>query len=87
MEQKAFRGKLWKASGMEQFVRRMWEHFTIKRTWAKAVLADAEKERQVGIQGNWQMESPFKEVMEQVKRSSDVSRNANLMRLTYCAER
>ena len=30
IEQKAFRGKLWVAFGMEQFVRRVWEHFTLK---------------------------------------------------------
>ena len=58
MEQKAFRGKLWKVSGMEQFLRGMWEHFTVKRAWAKAVLADAEKEKQEGIQGKWQLEPP-----------------------------
>ena len=40
MEQEAFRGKLWVVFGMEHFLR-MWEHFTVKRTWAKAVLADA----------------------------------------------
>ena len=30
-EQKGFRGKLRVAFGMGQFVRRMWEHFTIKK--------------------------------------------------------
>ena len=48
-EQKAFRGKLW-PFGMEQYLRRMFEHFTVKRALAKAVLSDAEKERQAGIQ-------------------------------------
>ena len=61
MEQKAFRGKLWKASGMEQYLRRMWAHFTIEEHGPNAVLADAEKERQEGLQGNWQKESLFKE--------------------------
>ena len=42
----------------------VWEHFTIQRTWAEAVLADAEKEKQESIQGKWQMESPFKEVLD-----------------------
>ena len=46
VELKAYRGKLWKVFGMEQFVRGVWEHFTVRRTWAKAVLADAEKEKQ-----------------------------------------
>ena len=30
IEQKAFRGKLWVAYGMAQFVQSMWEHFTIE---------------------------------------------------------
>ena len=30
-------------------LRGKWEQFTIKRTWAKAALADAEKEKQEGI--------------------------------------
>ena len=29
--------------GMEQHLHRMEEHFTVKRTWAKGVLPDAEK--------------------------------------------
>ena len=34
VQQKAFRGKLWAAFDMEQFVPRMWERFTIKKKWA-----------------------------------------------------
>ena len=56
----------------------MWELVTIKRTWAKAVLADAEKEKQEGIQGKWQMESLFKEVRELFKKSCDLSCNAHM---------
>ena len=52
---------------MRQFLRGMWERFAIKRTWDKAVLTDAEKEKQEGIQGEWQMESLFKEVLEQTQ--------------------
>ena len=75
MEQKALRGKLWKDFCMG-YLRRMWEHFTVKRNWAKEVLADAEKDRQEGIQGKWQKGSPFKEELELVKRSDDLSVNA-----------
>ena len=85
MEQKAYRGKLWKVFGMEQFMHGMWEHFTVKRAWAKAVLADAEKEKQQGIQVKWQLDTPFKEVLEQIKKSSDMSCNAYLMRRACCA--
>ena len=35
---------------------------------AKAVLADAEKKKQEGIQGKWQFQSLFKEVLEQTKK-------------------
>ena len=52
---------------------------------AKAVLADAETEKQEGIQGKWQMESPFREVLEQIKKSSDVSCNAYLVRRAHYA--
>ena len=36
IEQKAFRGKLWVACGMEQYVRRMREHFTVKKARANS---------------------------------------------------
>ena len=32
-EQKAFRGVLWAAIGMEQYVRDTWERFTPKNAW------------------------------------------------------
>ena len=37
-EQEACPGKLWVAFGMEQYVRRMWEHFTVKKAWARSVI-------------------------------------------------
>ena len=43
IEQKAPRGKLWAAFGVELFLRGMWERFTIKKAWARWVLEDAEK--------------------------------------------
>ena len=70
-----------------QFVRGMWEHFTVKRARAGAVLADAEKEKLDGIQGEWQMESPFKIVLEQIKTDSDMSCNACVMLRACYAER
>ena len=44
---------------------------------------DAAKEVQEGIQGQWQQESPFKEVLEQVKEYSDTDCNAYMMRRAY----
>ena len=80
VRKKAFRGKLWVAFGMKQYLRRMREHLTVKRAWAKAIQADAEKERREGQQGNWQKETPFKDELEVVKRSSDLSFYALSMR-------
>ena len=57
-----------KVFGMEQFMRGMWERFTVKGASAKAVFADAEKENQEGMQGKWQFESPFMEVLDQIKK-------------------
>ena len=65
----------------------MWEYFTIKRAWAKKILADAAKVVQEGIQGQWQQESPFKEVLEQVKGYSDTDCNAYMMCRAYKAAR
>ena len=45
----------------------------------KKVLADAAKEKQEGIQGQWQQESPFKEVLEQVKGYPDTDCSAHIM--------
>ena len=84
-ERKAHRGRLWKIFGSEQFLRGMWEYLTFKRAWARKVSADAPQEKQEGIQGQWQQESPFKEVLEQVKRSADTDCNAQIMRRAYNA--
>ena len=48
-----------------------------RKEWSKEVWNGAEEERQSGIQGLWQLESPDKEYLEQVKRGDD----------TYCTER
>ena len=39
---------------------------TIKKTWARLVLADAESVRQHGTNGKWQHETPYKEELELV---------------------
>ena len=66
IEQKALRGKLWVTFGVEQFVPRMWEHFTIKKARARSVWVDVERERQEGREGVWQQESPEKEELKLV---------------------
>ena len=71
-----YRSRLWKLFGSDQFLRRMWEweYFTLKRTGARQILADAAQQKEKGKQGQWQQESPFKKVLEHVRRSAD----------TYC---
>ena len=85
MEQMAFRGKLWAAFGMKQFVRRMWRRFTIKKARARSVLADAESVRQNGKDGRWQHKTPHKEEREQFRHSSDLRFGGLLMRRAYYA--
>ena len=65
----------------------MWEYFTLKRAWEKKILADAAQEKQEGIQGQWQQESPFKEVLEQAKRNADTDCNAQIMCRAYNAKK
>ena len=50
--------------GNEQFTRGMWEYYIRKRVEAKKIRDDAAREKQEGIQGQWQQESPFREILE-----------------------
>ena len=43
--------------------------------------------KQEGTQGQWQQESPFKEVLEQVKRTTDADCNAQIMRRAQNAKK
>ena len=54
--------------GNEQFSSGMWEYFTLQRAEAKKILEGATRERQEGTQGQWQQESLFREILEQVRR-------------------
>ena len=58
VEKKAHRGIMWTIIAHEQFIRGMWEHFTLKRAEAKKILEDAARERQEGIQGQWHRHLP-----------------------------
>ena len=69
---KAHRGRIWRIMGNEQFTRGMWEYFTLKRAEAKRIRDDAAREKQEGIQGQWQQESPFREILEQAGRNEDM---------------
>ena len=87
MEHKTFHVKLSVALGMQQYLRRMWELFTDKKSMGQSSLVGCGKERQEGIQGNWQKESPFKQYLELVKRGSDLSCDGGSMCRAYNAGR
>ena len=61
------------------------ECFTLKRAEVKHMLEEASRERQEGIQGQWQQESPFREVLEQGKRSADTYCGPQTTRRAYIA--
>ena len=85
MEKKAHRGTIWKVMGNEQLIRGMWEYFTLERTEVRKILAEASREKQEGIQGQWQQETAFREVLEQVKKSADADCGPEMMRRGYLA--
>ena len=85
VEQKACRGKLWAAFGTEQFVRKMWERFTLKKGWTRSVLADVENANQYGTGGDWQQETSHNEEVELVWHSSDLRFEGILIRRAYDA--
>ena len=45
------------------------------------------RERQEGKQGQWQQESPFKEILEQVRRNEDMGCSSEVKRKGYIAMR
>ena len=57
-EFEAHRGRLWRMIGKEQHAREMWEYFCHERARVNRFREEAEEERQAGIQGQWQLESP-----------------------------
>ena len=63
----------------------MWEYCSFERTKAKKFLKDAEKEKQEGIQCQWQQESPAKEYLEQVKRSAHTDCTPRTVKFGYFA--
>ena len=85
IEQKASRGKLWAAFGLEQLVRRMVERFAIKKAWAISVLEDAENVVRLQTDGRWQHETPYKEKIELLRHSNDLRFEGVLMRQAYNA--
>ena len=60
VEQKAFRGKMWAAFGVEQFRARRCGNVSLlkKKRGPDEFLADAGEEKPDGTDGDWQQETP-----------------------------
>ena len=89
VEKKAVRGRRWKIMGSEQFIRGMWEYFILRRAEAKKILEAAARERQEGMQGQWQQESSFREILEQAgsRGNVDLGCGAQMLRKGCIATR
>ena len=46
--------------------------FDSQRAEAKRIRDDPAREKQEGIQGQWQLDSPFREILEQASRNEDM---------------
>ena len=81
----AYRGRMWKMMGKAPYLRGMWEHFSCERLKAKKFRQLTDEEKQAGIQGQWQQESPAREYLEQVKRCHDTGCNEPMMKKGFTA--
>ena len=61
--------------------------FFLKRAEEKRIRDDAAREKQEGIQGQWQQESPFREMMEQARRDEYTESSSEIMRKSNIAKR
>ena len=70
--------------GKEPYLSRMWEYFLQERNRVKRFpgLAD---EKQEGLQGQWQQESPAREYLEQVKCCRDTGCNEPMTKKGFTA--
>ena len=85
VEKEAYRGRMWKMMGKKPCLRGMWEHFSSERSKAKEFRQLADEEKQAGIQGQWQQESPAREYLEQVQRCHDTDCNESRMKKGFTA--
>ena len=73
--------------GNEQLICGMWVYFTLERAKVRKIPAEASREKQEGIQGQWQQESSFREVLEHVQGNADMGGDSQTMRQCYLAMR
>ena len=85
VEKKAYRGRMWKMMGKEPHLRGMWEYFLQERSRVKRFRELADEEKQAGIQGQWQQESPAGEYLEQAKCCNDTNCNETMMKKAFTA--
>ena len=63
----------------------MWEHVQAQRQKAKKFMKEAEKEKQEGTKGQWQLESPAREYLEKVNCGHDTDWNESKMKKGFTA--
>ena len=85
MEKKVYRGRMWRMIGKEPYLRGMWEYFSSEKSKAKKFRQLADEERQAGIQGQRQQESPAREYLEQVKCCHDTDCNEPMTKKGFTA--
>ena len=85
MEKKACRGRLWRMMGNNHMYVGCGEYFLQERSRVKMFRELAEEEKQAGIQGQWQQESPAREYLERVKCSHDTDCNEPMMKKGFTA--
>ena len=66
--------------GKEPYLRGMWEYFLQERSRVKRFRELADEEKQAGRQGQWQLESPAREYLEQVKCCHETDCNESMMK-------
>ena len=71
--------------GKDQYIREMWEYYCRERSRVKKLRTDAENERQTGMQGQWQHESPAGKYLEQVQCCIDTDCTPRVMKQAFFA--
>ena len=82
VENKAYRGRMWKMMEKEPYLCGMWEHFSCERSKAKKVRQLADEEKQAVIQGQW---PPARDYSEQVKCCHDTDCNESVVKNGFTA--
>ena len=73
------------AFGVGDFLRRMWERYTVKEALTRTVLEEAARVTQLETDGSWQKESPYKEELEFFRNIKDLRFDGSSMRKSYRA--